>query len=97
MKNLIKNRKLSVILLIFGILLAIYIAVTIISTHSKIRDAEAENVSISEQISLKEEENEALKDTINSENKDDYMERVVREDYDYAGENERVYYASDAS
>ena len=46
---------------------------------------------------MKEEENEALKDTINSENKDDYMERVAREDYDYAGENERVYYASDAS
>ena len=93
----LKNRKISVLLILLGLALLIYFGVTIISTHSKIKDVEAENVSISEQISAKEEENEALKDTINSDDKDGYMERVAREEYDYAGENERVYYASDAS
>ena len=41
-------------------------------------------------------ENEKLKETISNEDKDDYIERIARDEYDYAGENERVYYASDA-
>ena len=76
--------------------LLIYFIVTLVSTQSKLNSEQREQASISEQISKQEEQNEKLKETISNENKDEYIERIARDEYDYAGENERVYYASDA-
>ena len=78
------------------LILIIYFIVTLVSTQSKLNSEQRERASISEQISKQEEQNEKLKETISNENKDEYIERIARDEYDYAGENERVYYASDA-
>ena len=96
-KEKAKKRKYSILLIALILLVLIYFVVSLISTHTKLNAVEAEQSSLSEQISEQERENEALKETISNENKDDYIEHIARDEYDYAGENERVYYASDVS
>ncbi len=96
MKDIFKKRKIPIIFALLVLVLIIYFVVTIVSTQSKLNAVERENASLSEQVSRQEEENEKLKETISNEDKDDYIERIARDEYDYAGENERVYYASDA-
>ncbi len=95
-KQFIKKRKYPVILFLLILALVIYFVVNLVSTQAKLNAVEQEKASLSEQISRQEEENKKLKETISNEDKDEYIERIARDEYDYAGENERVYYASDA-
>ncbi|MBR4766374.1 MAG: septum formation initiator family protein [Clostridia bacterium] len=95
-KPKLENKKIPIVLVILLLALVIYFVVSLVTTKSKLNAVEREKASLSEQISRQEEENERLKETISNEDKDDYIERIARDEYDYAGENERVYYASDA-
>ncbi|MBQ6265820.1 MAG: septum formation initiator family protein [Clostridia bacterium] len=96
LKDLFRKRKYPIIFALLVLALIVYFVVTLVSTQAKLKAVEQEKASLSEQISVQEEENEKLKETISNEDKDDYIERIARDEYDYAGENERVYYASDA-
>lgn len=95
-KPIFKEKKYSILLIILLLALVIYFLASIIGLRSQIHDVDAENESISQQISEKQEENKELESVIDNEDKDGYIERIAREDYGYAGEDERVYYAPDA-
>lgn len=91
----IKKRKYSVLLTALLLLLVIYFVATLIGLRSDIKAQAAENERLSEQIEAQSAENDELEALITSEDKDAYIERRAREDYDYADPNERVYYDTD--
>lgn len=93
----VRNKKYSTILTVLLLAVVFYFAATFISIQTKARERERSVEQLSERYQELLAENENLNDIINSEDDNDYMERIAREQYGYAMPDERVYYDSSDS
>lgn len=90
----VKNRKHSVILAVLFCALVCYFVATLISLQSKVRAQENAVAELSNQYEQQLADNAALNAVIENGGEADYIERIAREQYDYAKPEERVYYDS---
>lgn len=70
----------------------IYFAISFASVRKSINDINKEITEVSFAIEQKKKENDELRETINSENKDEYIESVARDKLGYVKSGEHVYY-----
>lgn len=92
MEKKIKTRKKSVLLILLVVFSIAVFAVIILNLQLKVN---AKQESLTRQQAQYEEElsqKAQLEEIINSNNKDEYVERIAREELDYAKPGERVYY-----
>ena len=83
--------KYSIILMLLFAALVIYFVATFISLQSKV-DAAQENVAVLNQTKEDwEEMNTELKEVLENGDEAAYIEKIAREQYDYAMPDERVY------
>ncbi len=95
--KIIKNKKSSVILTVLFFALVIYFVATLNSSNSEVRAQEAHISELKQTYQQQLEDNKALEEQIENGDEADIIERIAREEYDYADSDERVYYDSTLS
>ena len=90
----IKNRKSSIILFVLFVALVFYFVATLISNNSEVKAQEAYNMELSRTYQEQLEANAQIEDQIENGDEAKIIERIAREEYDYAQPGERVYYDS---
>lgn len=93
----VKIKRNSTILTVLALALVCYFVATVVSLQTKVHAKERSIAQLSEQYKEQLDDNDELKQIIDSGNENDYIERIAREDYGYAMPDERVYYDSSAS
>lgn len=95
--RIIKNKKSSVILAVLFFALVIYFVATLISSNSEVRAQEAQINELKQTYQQQLEDNKAIEEQIENGEEAEIIERIAREEYDYADSDERVYYDSTLS
>lgn len=85
-----KKRRKSLILKLAVFAFAIYIAATLVGQVMRIRQSSMELASLKAQIAEQDKENAETQRTL-SENDEQFMESVARNDLGYAKPNERIF------
>lgn len=88
------KQKHSFILIIGGSVLAIIALIVCFSNYYTVHNNNKEIEKISSEISEVSENNDKLESFLADDNYEDYVEKVAREQYDYAKPGEKVYYDS---
>lgn len=86
-----KQRSFSFILLVIIVAVAIYFAVSLVSSAKEIQSKQTEIVELAAQRDEKLAENEELQEVIDSGDKDEYIQQVARDKYGYIMPGDRVY------
>ena len=93
----VKNKNISVVLTVLFFALVIYFVATLISNNAKVKTQEAQINELRQTYQQQLEENENIKEQIENGDEAEIIERIAREEYDYANSDERVYYDSSLS
>ena len=91
-----KKIKGSLPLRIAVLCLVVYAAVSLVNQQIQINQKKEELANLKSQLQVQEVENEELRDSIDATEQDgsEYVERVAREELDYAKTGERVFIIS---
>lgn len=93
----VKNKNISIVLTVLFFALVIYFVATLINNNAKVKAQETQINELKQTYQQQLEENENLKEQIENGDEAEIIERIAREEYDYANSDERVYYDSAVS
>jgi Septum formation initiator len=87
-----KNRK-NIVLKVAVLTFVVYIVFTLVNQQVEINSKQKQVDSVKQQIALQEMKNQEMKQVLDSgeQGNNDYIERVARQDLDYANPDERVF------
>lgn len=86
------HKKRSFIVSLCIIAACAYFAISFFSINREIREVNKETAALISQTEQQNAENKELKEKLNSENKDEYVEKVARDKLGYVMPGERIYY-----
>ena len=90
-KNRKKKRKHSIILTAAAILLVCYFVVAFLNLRDDVARSDRSLADLKVQVTQQDEENKELRRQLERENEDEVIERIAREELDFAYPNEKIY------
>jgi cell division protein FtsB len=90
----VKEKKRSILLAVLLVALVCYFIATLISVQTKVKAQEKANIASQQTLQHIVDDNADKADRLENGDEDENIERIAREQYDYADPDERVYYDS---
>ena len=90
----VKEKKRSILLAVLLVALVCYFIATLISIQTKVNAQEKANIASQQTLQHIVDDNADKADRLENGDEDENIERIAREQYDYADPDERVYYDS---